>query len=159
MSTNNTFDIRRIQNYCKENGRNIDSELYSNYFLFDDDGNIYKWEFEFTQPTLEDLRKTYPDEQIIREIALIQIRSYRNKFLRNTDGLLVADRLESSEEISEIRRFRRLLRDLPNNIDPSTLRLNNSNRINIRRFFNKRTLPIKDNIRPIIKEIIDSTDI
>jgi hypothetical protein len=155
---NNTFEIKRIQNYCKLNGFNIDSEYYMNYFLFDDDANIYKWTLPIPQPSILELRQTYPDEDIEREIALVQLRAYRNKYLRQTDSL-IGDRIDNQEDISEIRKFRKALRDLPANIDQKTLRLNSNNKINLKIYFNKKNLPIANNARQYIKSILDETDI
>jgi hypothetical protein len=155
---NNTFEIKRIQNYCKANGVNIDSEYYGDYFLFDDGANIYKWTLQIPQPSILELRQLYSDETIEREIALVHLRAYRNKYLRLTDSL-IGDRIDNQDDVAEIRRFRRALRDLPASIDQKTLRLNANNKINIKRYFNKKNLPIGNNVRQYIKSILDETDI
>ena len=155
---NNTFEIKRIQNYCKDNGVKKDNDVYLKHFLFDDDGNIYKWEFEFPKPNILDLRISYPDDIIERQLALVQIRAFRNKFLRQTDSL-VSDRVDNVDDMTEIRRFRKLLRDLPANLNQQDLRLNSSNKINVKRYFNKKNFAIANNLRPYIKTILDETEI
>ena len=156
---NNSFEIRRIQLYCKDNGVDISNEIFTNYFLFDDDGRIYKWNVpNVLVPNLQELKNIYSDDLIMKDIAMSQIRAYRNKYLRLTDNL-IGDRIDDQAENNEIKAFRRKLRNLPANLDESELKLNSDNRINLKKYFNKKNLQVSDNIRKYIKNITDETDI
>ena len=48
---------------------------------FTDDLTFSHWAFDFAEPSIQQLRVDYPDNEIKADIELKQLRGYRNKLL------------------------------------------------------------------------------
>ncbi len=135
-----TLDIARVKNYIKHPpspnvGVNIDNEIYSDYFRISDDLTFSFWVFDFPQPSIQQLRINYPDTHIKFEIALRQLRGYRNRLLLKSDKFVTPDYPISLEQKNQILNWRQELRDLPETIDSELLTLDETGR------FNKSLIP------------------
>jgi len=129
-----TLDIWRVKKYCRE-VQNIDIENPGKLFRINDDLTFSLWNFNFGEPDIQQLRIDYSDEVIKSEIALQQLRAYRNKFLTRSDKFVTVDYPLSIEIKSQIVSWRQELRDLPQIIDPELLTIDETGR------FDKSNIP------------------
>lgn len=130
------FLIRRVQNYAMANGVNIYDERHTDFFNYNDMTNEFDfWNFEFAIPSVAQLEIDYPDTTIEQEIALRQLRAYRNAILRDTDKFITTDYPLTTEVKGEILTWRQLLRDLPSSISSSLLVLNSHDRLDLTGIF------------------------
>ena len=135
-----TLDIARVKKYAKEPpppgmGVDIGSQPYGDYFRITDDLTFSHWEFDFAEPSIQQLRIDYPDNEIKADIALKQLRGYRNKLLAKSDKFVTVDYPLSIEIKSQIVSWRQELRDLPETIDPELLTIDETGR------FDKSNIP------------------
>ena len=130
-----TLDIARVKKYAKQLGNDIGSQPYGDYFRITDDLTFSHWEFDFAEPSIQQLRIDYPDDEIKADIALKQLRGYRNKLLAKSDKFVTVDYPLSIEIKSQILSWRQELRDLPETIDPELLTIDETGR------FDKSNIP------------------
>lgn len=135
-----TLDIARVKEYAKQPpspgvGIDIGDRFYGDYFRITDDLTFSHWEFDFPQPSIQQLRIDYPDAHIKFAIALKQLRGYRNRLLAKSDKFVTVDYPLSIEIKSQIVSWRQELRDLPETIDPELLTIDETGR------FDKSNIP------------------
>lgn len=120
-----TLDIARVKAHLKIiHGINIDNKYYGDFFRITDDLQISFWALDsIPQPSILQLRLDYPDAEIKAEIALAQLRAYRNKILTTSDVLVTADYPLNESQKTAVKAWRQTLRDLPETIDPALLTL------------------------------------
>ena len=129
-----TLDIARVKKYANQLGNDIGSQPYGDYFRITDDLTFSHWEFDFAEPSIQQLRIDYPDNEIKADIALKQLRGYRNKLLAKSDKFVTVDYPLSIE--IKIVSWRQELRDLPETIDPELLTIDETGR------FDKSNIPL-----------------
>lgn len=126
------FLVRRVQNYLAANGLDIYDEDPSNYFRYNDFTNeFYLWTPVVPQPNVGQLVIDYPDTVIAQEIALRQLRAYRNVMLFDTDKFITVDFPLTQEVKDELIAWRQALRDIPGSISSNLLVLNQYGRLDL----------------------------
>jgi hypothetical protein len=119
-----TLDIARVKKYASHLGIDIGDLPYGDYFRITDDLTFSFWNFNIPQPSIQQLRIDYPDDYIKSDIALKQLRGYRNRLLANSDKFVAVDYPLSNDIKTQIVSWRQELRNLPKTIDPKILTLN-----------------------------------
>lgn len=118
------------------NGIDVYSEVPSNNFRYNEVmQNFDLWNFQVAEPSLAQLVIDYPDAVIAQEIALRQLRAYRNVMLFDTDKFITADFPLTQEVKDELIAWRQALRDLPDNISSNLLVLNQYGRLDLTGIF------------------------
>lgn len=130
------FTVRRIQNYLFANGIDVYNQIPSDLFRFNEVSQEFDlWSFEIAEPVMTQLVIDYPDSVIAKEIALKQLRVYRNIMLLDTDKFITADFPLTQQVKDEILAWRQALRELPESISESLLVLNQHGRLNLNGIF------------------------
>lgn len=130
------FLIRRVQNYLAANGLNIYDENPSNYFEYNNYTNEFViWKPTIPRPSIEQLVIDYPDSVIAKEIALRQLRAYRNVMLIDTDKFVIIDFPGTLQFKTELAAWRQALRHLPETISDDLLVLNQYDRLDLNGIF------------------------